>query len=167
VPGARRVLDLGGGHGEYGIEFARRGLQVVLQDRPEVIDYAGRRQEVVGAGIELFAGDLYETLPAGPFDIVFCAGVVYTLSPERTVELVRRARTLVAPGGCLAVHTFLRGSDDLAAIFAVQMLAVTDGGTHTEDDLHRWLDQAGYASVETVRLERRPESMVFASPAKR
>ncbi len=164
VPGARRVLDLGGGHGEYGIEFARRGLEVVMQDRPEVVDYARRREEVRAAGLELFPGDFYETLPAGPFDIVFCAGVVYTLDAERIVELFRRVRPLLVPRSCLAVHTFFRGSDDLAAIFAVQMLAVTEGGTHAEADLRRWLDEAGYDSVQAVRLERRPEWMLFASP---
>ncbi|MDP9019215.1 MAG: class I SAM-dependent methyltransferase [Actinomycetota bacterium] len=162
VPDARRVLDLGGGHGEYGIEFARRGLQVVMQDRPEVVDYARRRQEVIEAGVELFAGDFFETLPAGPFDVVFCAGVVYTLAPERVVELFRRVRPLVAPGGRLAVHTFLRGSDEMAAIFAVQMLAVSGGDTHSEGDFRHWFERARYPSVEVVRLHRRPESMLFA-----
>ncbi len=167
VPHARRVLDLGGGHGEYGIEFARRGLEVVMQDRPEVVDYARRREEVIEAGLELFPGDFFETLPAGPFDVVFCAGVVYTLSAERNGELFRRVRPLVASRGCLAVHTFLRGSDELAAIFAVQMLGVTGGDTHGEDDLRRLLGQAGFDSIEALRLERRPEWMVLASPEDR
>ncbi|MGI8807035.1 MAG: hypothetical protein ACR2KK_04195 [Acidimicrobiales bacterium] len=75
-------------------------------------------------------------------------------------------RPLVAGGGSLAVHTFLRGTDELATLFAAQMLGgVVGGDSHAEEDIRGWLDQTGYRSIETRRLERRPEWMVFASPA--
>ncbi|MBW3547474.1 MAG: methyltransferase domain-containing protein [Actinobacteria bacterium] len=164
VPGARHVLDLGGGHGEYALEFARRGLRVTMQDRPAVIELAGLKSTLAEAGVELFAGDFFETLPASTFDLVFCAGVVYTLGAERNVELFRRVRSLLSAGGSLAVHTFLRGTDPLATLFAVQMLGATGGDSHGEDDHRRWLTQAGYGTIEVQRLPRRPEWLVFATP---
>jgi SAM-dependent methyltransferase len=163
VPAAKSVLDLGGGHGEYALEFARRGLRATMQDRPAVIALAERDDRLAEAGIELFAGDFFETLPDTTFDLVFCAGVVYTLSGERNLELFRRVEPLVAPGGSLAVHTFLRGTDPLAAIFSVQMLGALGGGAHGEDDHRRWLGRAGYGAIESRRLGRRPEWLVFAS----
>ena len=165
VPEAHRVLDLGGGHGEYTLEFARRGLRAAMQDRPVVVDIARRQGRLAEAGVELFAGDFFEVLPDGEFDIVFCSGVAYTYDGERNTALYRQVRPLVAPGGSLALHTFLQGTDELASIFAVQMLGATGGGdTHAEDDYRRWLDAAGYSAVDAVRLDRRPESLVLASP---
>lgn len=63
---ARRVLDLGGGHGQYALEFARRGLETTMQDRPGVVDYARRQGRLEEAGVELFAADFFEALPPRP-----------------------------------------------------------------------------------------------------
>lgn len=165
APGAATVLDLGGGHGQFATEFARRGLRTVMQDRPAVIDLARTKGWLDGTDVELFAGDFFETAPDETFDIVFCAGVVYTMDGERIVRLLRRARPLVAPGGLLAVHTFLRGTDELATLFSAQMLAGVAGGrSHGEDDLRRWFDEAGFTTVSTRALRRRPEWMLFAAP---
>lgn len=166
TPGARRVLDLGGGHGEFALELARRGLQVTMQDRPEVIELAGRKGWLGGSNVTLFAGDVFQTVPSGPFDLVFCAGMVYTFNADRNLALFRQVRPLIAPGGSLAVHTFLRGTDELATLFAAQMLrSVAGGDSHSEDDIRGWLDQTGYGSIAVHRLPRRPEWIVFGSPA--
>lgn len=165
VPDAGRALDLGGGHGEYALELARRGLAVTMQDQPQVIEAARRAGRLPAAGIVLFGGSFFETLPEGPFDLVLCAGVTYTFDAARNLELYRRVRGILAPGGVLAVHTFLRGTDPLAAIFAVQMLSAGRGGdTHGEDDHRRWLEEAGYRGVEVRRLDRRPEWLLSATP---
>lgn len=163
VPHAARALDLGGGHGEYGLELARRGLAVTMQDRPEVVELARRRGRLEAAGVDLFAADFFEALPPGPFDLVLCAGVTYTYGAGANRELFHRARPVVAPAGALAVHTFLGGGHPLSAVFAVQMLmATSDGGTHREEDYRQWLGAAGYGPVETVALARPPESLVLA-----
>jgi len=164
APDAASVLDLGGGHGEFALEFARRGLRVVMQERPVVIELARRKGWLDGSGVELFAGDFFTTLPDERFDIVFCAGVVYTFDAARIVALFDHVRPIVAPGGLLAVHTFLRGTDELATLFSAQMLRVPGGQSHAEDDLRRWFDQTGYRLVATQRLARRPEWMLLAEP---
>ena len=165
LPEARRVLDLGGGHGEYALEFARRGLAATMQDRPEVVGMAGDPHPLTGAGVEVFAGDFFEALPDGPFDIIFCAGVTYTMGADANLTLYRRVRPLIAGGGALAVLSFLGGTDDLASIFSVQMLSGGGGGeSHRESHYRAWLAEAGYASVSVQRLERRPEWLVVARP---
>lgn len=127
--------------------------------------WSGSSSELAEAGVTLFTGDFFETFPNGTFDLVFCSGVVYTYGPDQVTELYRRARTAIAPGGALAVHTFVRGDDPLAPIFAVQMLGSRRGGdTHGLDDHRGWLEEAGYATVEPVRLARRPEHLLLAWP---
>jgi len=165
APDAASVLDLGGGHGQFAAEFARRGLRAVMQDWSEVIDLVRRSDWLDGVDVELFGGDFFETAPDETFDIVFCAGVVYTMDGERLVRLFRQVRPLIAPGGHLALHTFLRGTDELATLFLGQMLGVAAGGPHREDDLRHWLDEAGYGVEATRRLDRRPEWMLLATPS--
>lgn len=163
-PGAEHVLDLGGGHGEYSLELARRGLRPTMQDLPHVIAIAERDERLRTAGVELFAGDFFEQLPRGPFDLVLCAGVTHTFDGGRNRQLYRRLQPIVAPGGGLAIVTFLPRSNAVASIFAVQMLVVTsEGDTHSEEDYRRWLGDAGFASVEAKGLEDRPQALVLAA----
>jgi hypothetical protein len=163
-PNARRLLDLGGGHGEYGLEFARRGLSVVLQDRPAMLEFPERREIWAGAGIDLFPGDFFETLPDGPFGIVFCAGVTHTFDGEHNRSLYRRLRPLVAPDGALAIVSFLRGTAR-AWLFAVQMLVVGNrGDTHSETEYREWLAEAGFA-MEVAGADDLEQSIIVARPS--
>jgi SAM-dependent methyltransferase len=165
APDAATVLDLGGGHGQFAVEFSRRGIRAVMQDKPEVVDLARRKGWLAGTEVDLFPGDFFEVLPDEPFDLVFCAGVVYTFDAERVLSLLTRARSVIAPGGHLAIHTFLRGTDELATLFSAQMLGGVAGGqSHGEDDFRRWFDQTGYRFETSRRLERRPEWLLVATP---
>ena len=154
---------LGGGHGEYGLEFARRGLTTVLQDRPVMLEFPHRREAWAAGGVELFPGDFFELLPEGPFDLVYCAGVTHTFDAEHNRRLYERLRPLVAPDGALAIVTFLRGSPR-ARLFAIQMLVVgNDGDTHSEDDYRLWLEEAGFGA-ELVGLDDREQALIIARP---
>lgn len=99
VTEARSVLELGGGHGEYGLEFARRGLHVVLQDRPAVLEFPHRREVWAAAGVELFPGDFFEVVPERRFDLVLVAGVTHTFDGEHNRRLYQRLRPLSRPAG--------------------------------------------------------------------
>jgi SAM-dependent methyltransferase len=163
-PRAQRVLDLGGGHGEHALEFARRGLRATVQDRPAVMEAVQRCGQLASAGVDAFVGDFFEVLPEGRFDLVLCAGVTHTYDAERNLELYRRVGPIVAPGGGLAILTFLRARNAVASIFALQMVAVTEGGdTHGEEDYGRWLAACGYGPVQVLDLEDRPQSLLLAA----
>ncbi len=163
-PHAQSLLDLGGGHGEYALEFARRGLEATMQDRPEVVEIAERRGELAAAGVRLFAGDFFETLPRRSFDIVLCAGVTHTYGQEPNQELFQRLEAITSLGGGLAIVTFLRGHDPVVALFAVQMsLAASGADTHAEEDYQHWLHEAGFTSPEVIDIGERPQSLLLAA----
>jgi SAM-dependent methyltransferase len=164
-PNARTVLDLGGGHGEYSLEFARRGLQATLQDLPVMVDILRRRGALADAGVELVAGSFFETVPDGPFDIAFCTGITHTFDAEHNRLLYRKLRPVVTPMGGIAVISFFRHRHPLADVFAVQMLANGRGGdTHSEEEYRAWLTEAGFVvDPEAVDLPGRPQSALFAT----
>ncbi len=164
-PKARSVIDLGGAHGEYSLEFARRGLQVTMQDLPTMTDIVARRGRLAEAGVELFAGSFFDAVPGGPFDLAFCCGINHTFDGDHNEDLFRRLRSVVSPHGGLTVVTFLRGRNPVADIFAVQMLAVGNGGdSHGEDEYRSWLTGSGFVVDEiAVDVAGRPQSVLFAS----
>lgn len=144
-PAARSVLDLGGLHGEYALEFARRGLQATMQDQPQMIDVARRRGRLELGGVTLFEGSFFDVVPEGPFDLSFCMGITHTFDGDRNRQLFANLKRVQAPGGGIAVITFLRGLHPVTSLFAVQMLLNDNGGdTHTEEEYRRWLGAAGF-----------------------
>lgn len=150
-PEARTVLDLGGLHGEYALEFARRGLQATMQDQPQMVDVVRRRGRLDAAGVALFEGSFFDVVPDGPFDLFFCMGITHTFDGDRNRRLFENLKRVQAPGGGVAVVTFLRGLHPVTALFAVQMLLNDNGGdTHTEDEYRSWLSSAGFTVDPTV-----------------
>lgn len=97
---------------------------------------------------------------------MFCAGVVYTFDAERIVRLLVLVRPLIAPGGLLAVHTFLRDTDELATLVSAQMLGGVPGGQSHGEARHESIACLVEPAPEVGRqLQRRPEWILFASPA--
>ncbi|MGH9148891.1 MAG: class I SAM-dependent methyltransferase, partial [Acidimicrobiales bacterium] len=165
-PGAHRVLDLGGLHGEYCLEFARRGLATTMQDRPEVIDMVRRRGRLDAAGVDLFAGDFFDQVPDGTFDLAFCSGITHTFGAGGNRALFTNLRKVVAPGGGVAVVTFLRGRNPIASLFAVQMMLNGHGGdTHTDAEYRAWLSEAGFTPDQGVvdLGDKGARSVIFAA----
>jgi SAM-dependent methyltransferase len=145
-PGAKRVLDIGGGPGRFSTEFARRGYDVTLLDRPDVIDID--RTFLKREPIALVSGDATDDLPTG-FDLAFCARVVHALGPEENRSLVANVYDALDPGGVAVLIDHVRGRTDGAAMFGAHMLAVTENGdTYTADQFREWFEDAGFESFE-------------------
>lgn len=110
-----------------------------------------------------FAGDLFATLPPGPFDLVLCAAVTNMFDGPSNRDLYRRLRPTITPGGGLAIVSYLRGRNEVTASFGLRMLVWTDGGdAHGEDDYRSWLAEAGYGPIQVHELDDPPQTIVLA-----
>lgn len=144
-PDAERVLDVGGGPGSFATEFARRGFEVTLFDRPAVVDRVERL--LADEPVELVAGDATDDLPGG-FDVAFCSRVAHALGPDENRRLVANAYDALEPGGAIVLVDRVRGRSEGAALLGAHMLAQTErGDAYTAEAFTGWLDDAGFRDV--------------------
>lgn len=156
--GVRTALDLGGGPGTYGIEFARRGIEVTLFDLPDTMAIA---REIVGAsgvkGVRFLHGDFHTDDIGTGYDLVLVSQILHSLSPEESIELLRKVRTALNPGGKAVIHEFAlaenRAAPPSGALFSINMLVNTEGGrSYTPREMTGWLRTAGFRPARVKRL---------------
>ncbi len=165
---AKNVLDLGGGPGKYSRAFVNRGLNAVLYDLPETIDYVSTRFGLKDiAALTLKKGDFTKELEnefgGESFDIVFMGNICHIYSEKENRKLIKRATCLLKEKGMIAIEDFIRGRSPMAEMFAVNMLANTEGGnTYTEAQYREWLGDAGFGGIEVIDLAEKNNQLITA-----
>ena len=135
-----------------------------MQDRPGMMSVVRARGVLAAAGVELFTGDLFDALPGGTFDLIFCAGVTNGLSRDRNVALYQAVQPSLAPGGRFVIQSFMRDQHQMAALFGVQMFLGGNGGdAHPETSYRAWLAEAGFGQVDMVDVEVGRRTLLFAA----
>jgi len=164
----RRLLDLGGGHGWYAAELCRRHptLQATVLDLPGSVRIGRAIIERAGMSgrVTFVEGDFLRDDLGGPYDGVLCFQVIHHLTPAQNVELFRRVRRVLVPGGTLAVLDYfasprLRRPD--AAFLGLHFYLTSAASTYTEADLRAWLRDAGWDRVHRRRLRRIPVQTLY------
>src|SRR5262249_50241101 len=157
----QRVLDIGAWDGYFSFEFERRGAQVLAIDTYAwdhgALDCFLFARQHFGSKVEYRRMDVHDLAPeaVGPFDLVFCAGVLYHMrNPLIGLERIRSvtAGRLILETHCLlpALHewvpliTFFPGDED-ATKFAWH-----HGGYPTRAWVVDALKAAGFARSEVI-----------------
>lgn len=165
---AKTVLDLGGGPGKYSKVFVNRGLKAVLLDTPEAIDYVSSEFGLADIrNLTLKKGDFTQDLFVNEFeelfDIVFMGNITHIYSENENRSLLMRVGRLLNNGGLVAIEDFVRGRSPYAEMFAVNMLANTQGGgTWTEEQYRKWLKDAGFGDIEVLDLADKDKQLITA-----
>ncbi len=166
---AKTVLDLGGGPGKYARAFVNRGLDAVLYDLPETIEYVSKEFGLKDLGnLTLIKGDFTRSgfekeFKEHSFDIVFMGNICHIYSEEENKKLIETTTKLLKPGGLIAIEDFVRGRSPSAEMFAVNMLANTErGNTYTEGQYREWLEAAGFGSIEVLDLDGKEKQLITA-----
>jgi len=97
---AKRLLDLGGGHGFFSIAFAQKypELSVTLFDLPHIVTLAGQfiRQFAVEQQVKLMGGNFLTDDIGTGYDAVLCSNILH--SSKRDIVLAKVSQAL-KPGG--------------------------------------------------------------------
>lgn len=169
----QRILDLGGGTGSWLKAILRQHsrLEGTLFELPTAAAIA--RQHLASdpdtQQVKVVEGDFFEDpIPAG-HDVVLIANVVHLISPERTLELLRRTRQHVPEGARLLLVDFWTNATHtepaFAALMAGEFLVITgEGDVYSEEEAHWWLQETGWRVLESKPLAG-PISVIVAETA--
>src|SRR5581483_9734679 len=106
-----KVLDIAGGHGLFGLAFARANPQaeVVIQDWPNVVEVA--RENAARFGV----ADRYRAIPGSAFDVDFGSGYdvilltnfLHHFDPPTIEKLLKKVHAALVPGGRVVTFEFI------------------------------------------------------------
>ncbi len=154
-----RVLDLGAGHGLYGLAIAERNsaAQIFALDAPRVLEIAmdNARQAGLEERYHLIPGDVFKTDFGGPYDLVLAANLAHHLEEAANVRLFRKTRAALKPGGRLALIEWVPNDDRVSpshdAAFALTVLATSaKGSIYTLKEYSQMLRAAGFHRVRRL-----------------
>ena len=157
--GVKRALDLGGGPGTYGIELARRGIEVTLFDLPDTAEIAHDMIRKAGVkNVTFRGGDFHFDSIGKGYDLVLLSQVLHSRSPIENLALLGKVFDALAPKGTIAIHEFTlaedRASPVLGALFSVNMLVNTaEGRSYTAREMKGWLSKTGFGRIKVTDLD--------------
>jgi len=164
-------LDVGGGSGVWSAVWlsANRQANGFQLDWPQVTKIAKGFIGKFGAAdrFETIDGDFHKIdFGSGKYDYAIYAHIAHQEPPQDNVEILRKFRKALKPGGTLLINDFIPNDDGtghpFALMFASQMLLVTKGGNAwRQGDYRSWLAQAGFTSVDFMPTPT-PATVVFA-----
>ncbi len=152
LPKGARVLDLAGGPGTYALLMAQSDptLTCDTYDLPAISTVAREITAPCADRIRCHAGDYHtDTWPEATYDAVTLFGCLHQESPETILDILRRARKALRPGGTLYVLDMMTGSDHttppFSALFAVNMALTTHNGwVFSDAELKEWMEAVGF-----------------------
>jgi tRNA (cmo5U34)-methyltransferase len=159
TPGARALLDVGCGAGNYSLKLLERlpDMEVTLMDlsRP-MLDRASQRVSVATGGRVVTAqADVREVeLEAGQFDVIVAAAVLHHLRSDQEWEAVfSRFHRWLRPGGAVWISDYIE--QDTPGVQRVMQKRFGEYLTQLKDEAYR---EKVFAYIEA---EDSPRSLVF------
>ena len=157
----RKVLDLGGGVGEYLVPILDRypQLEGTLFELPSVTEVAkdALAANPVGSRINIVAGDVFEDAIPEDHDALILANVVHYFDHARNLELLRRIRERVLAGARVLLVDFWTNPQHteplFAALMAGEFLTSVGGDVFSEEEAKGWFRETGWEYVHTIPLE--------------
>ncbi len=151
LPGARCLLDVGGGTGLYSIAWLQRHpeLRAIVWDRAEVLKVAAEMAAAHGVAdrLECQAGDMFRDLVPGTPDVVLLSNVLHDWDVPECRALVGRCAAALPPEGCFLIHdVFLNDALDgplPIALYSAALFSLTEGRAYSAAEYRAWLAEAG------------------------
>ena len=170
--GPMRVLDIAAGHGLFGIEIAKQNPQAKVTglDWAQVLRVALRNAEKAGVKdrYEMLPGSAFDVEFGGPYDAVLLTNFLHHFDKPTNVELLKKVRAALKPGGRAATLEFVpnpdRVSPPMPAAFAMTMLTSTaEGDAYTFAELSAMYADAGFKGITEHPIPMSPQTVVMGT----
>lgn len=178
LPGdATKMLDVGGSHGLYTINFLENhpelegtivdweiGLEAArrtLEDNPDMTD----RVELLELDFE------EESLPSG-YDFVFLGQIVHGITPEGNKELFEKIAAATTENGTIAILDQVANppssgiipfdpfdtsfTEGIASLLGFNLFLFSGGRSYEYDRIEGWLSEVGFSEVDHQPLRQSP-----------
>lgn len=164
----KRMLDIGGSHGLYCVEFCRKypDLKATVLDWAVGLENAKitlTQEKDVANRIDLFEADFEkENLPAEKFDFMFLGNIIHGLNEEGNKVLFKKIANATASNGAIAIldqYTNVKGSlfvKGVASMIGWNLFAFAGGRAYDFDVVKQWLEETGFHSVTLTHLRQSP-----------
>ncbi|WP_407554037.1 methyltransferase [Streptomyces sp. Pv4-95] len=156
------LLDVGGGGAAYDIELCRAhpDLRCTVLDLPFVCELTGERVAAAGLAdrIACVPGDfLHDAELPGGHDAVLLSQILHDWDEETGRLILAKCFAALPSGGRILISELLvddsKDGPLLPALMSLNMLVSTWGRNYTAAEYGRWLADAGFVDVTTVRFE--------------
>jgi 2-polyprenyl-3-methyl-5-hydroxy-6-metoxy-1,4-benzoquinol methylase len=176
-PTARRLLDVGGGHGMYSIALCRQypALTATIFDSPQALQAAQQNIDREGAEerIGVQAGNFLTDALGQGYDVVLIFNIVHGFSPEQNTALLRKAAGALNPGGMVIIAEQIAGRASgsagraVAQILGMSYFHLLGGRVYAFEEIAAWLAEAGFTYPRRKNLLKAPgNSLVIATLAR-
>lgn len=163
---ARRLLDVGGGHGLYSIKFCQRypQLSATVFDLPEGLEVtpAAIAAEGMEGRVSVQAGDFWIDGFGAGYDVALLFNIIHANLPARNVELLQKVAAALNPGGLVVILDQLAGkvrggtSGAFAALMGLNLFNLTGGQAYGYREIAGWLSAAAFANPHRIGLLKSP-----------
>lgn len=171
---ARKLLDVGGGTGAFSISLCRayENLSSTILDFPNVasVGEAFIADEGLSERISYQPGNALQDAWPEPVDAVLMSYLFSGVPGPSIPGLVRKAMTVLAPGGQIMVHDFMvdesREGPKLAALWQLQHTAFNpEAKSITSGYVAGLMEAAGFEDIRTVAMIPGMTTLVYARKA--
>lgn len=161
LKGNEKILDLGGGPGEYLKAFCKYSpdIRVTLLDQSVTTNHA--RSTLTGylpsEQISFMGGDLFTVDYGKNYDIIFISNVIHIFGPEDIKKIFIKCFKALKENGRLLVKDFFLNSDQtgpaFSALFSIHMfLSTEEGRCYTGNEMFNLMTEAGFEKGDVYTL---------------
>ncbi|HMN29834.1 MAG TPA: methyltransferase, partial [Caldilineaceae bacterium] len=155
--GARRLLDVGGGHALYSVAFCHKypQLSAVILDGPQAL--ATGRATIAAEGltgrITTQPGNFVTDALGEGYDAILLFNIVHGFTPEGNLALLRKVRQALTPGGRIYLLEQIAGAgpsplqETIVQLLNVSFFHLLGGQVYPFAEIRTWLEEAGYHDI--------------------
>jgi len=165
----REVLDIGSGHGLFGIEVAKviSDASVTAIDWANVLEVAKRNADLAGLAdrYKTTSGNAFEVDWGDNYDLVLLPNILHHFDHAGCVRMLTKAKESLSIDGAVCVIDIMPNPDRVSppeqAAFAFLMLAITPmGDAYTCAEYETMAGAAGLTLVDSMQLLPTPQTLL-------